>query len=120
MKQVTVCEKDDDKRTTSWEAMCQPSGGCGTMCCFYEGSPCEELRWVDRKKGIGVCTVYSKRHGYHKTLEGKEFVCSDMGTWLKYNIPHERCGYRGIVRVDGQLTLEGKFRDAHCLKPVTV
>ena len=42
-------------------------------------------------------------------MDGKEFGCSDMTTWLTHNIPVKECGYRGIVRVDGKLTLEGKF-----------
>lgn len=64
---------------------------------------------MDKKKGIGRCNVYLERHGPRKTVDGKEFVCSSMGNWLMFNVPHERCGYKGIVKVDGKLTVEGKF-----------
>ena len=105
---LSLQEKRDQALKAEWEGMCDPSKGCRTVCCFFEGSPCEELQWVDRKKGIGRCRVYLTRHGRHKTINGKEFMCVDMKQWLALNIPVRECGYHPLTAVEGVKTQYGK------------
>lgn len=87
--------------------MCDSSKGCRTACCHWEGSPCENLRWTDKAKGIGVCSIYDTRFGIRKTVDGKEFRCVPASTWIKHVLPPVLCGYYNVIHVEGIPTVRG-------------
>jgi hypothetical protein len=85
--------------TPEWEALCQPSAGCGIACCFFEGEPCEALAWQDEAHTIGRCTIYATRFGERQTTGGKVFRCATMAERLLSIPAPERCGYATLKPV---------------------
>lgn len=101
LKTETLEQKRRDRLTTEWESFCDPKKGCGTACCHFNGSPCEELKWTDRKNGIGICQVYPTRFGEHKTVDGQTFTCVPMGRYLLEKGAPAQCGYKRVTSVEG-------------------
>ena len=100
---LSLEEKRKVSLKTEWESYCDNRNGCGTACCFYEGSPCENLQWIKKKEGIGVCSIYERRFGVRKTVDGKEFLCAPMFVRLKEEgIPHPKCGYASVRSIQGE------------------
>ena len=100
--------KRKDRLREEWEAMCDPRKGCRTVCCHYEGEPCENLRWTDRRKGVGVCSIYPTRFGLRRTAAGTLFQCAPMRDWLLHRVPPKECGYYGIPTIEGAETAYGR------------
>lgn len=98
----TLEEKRRESLTAEWESYCDNRKGCFTGCCHHEGSPCEELKWTDKAKGIGVCKVYFTRFGKHKTVEGKEFNCVPMWQKLLDEGAPLHCGYSVVTSIQGK------------------
>lgn len=106
----------DEKRKASllaeWEGLCDPSKGCKTDCCFYEGSPCVHLEWIDEEKKIGRCSIYEHRFdkcslcgqekAQHKTVDGKVFQIVPMWVRLQHTLAPEKCGYSKIISIQGK------------------
>lgn len=92
-----------------WEAKCNPASGCGTVCCFWEGSPCEHLE-LNETTRIGRCSIYEHRFGTHRTLEGKEFLCAPAALWIQKVSPPDACGYATVLRVNGIPTVRGMVK----------
>lgn len=79
-----------------WESLCDPSKGCHAACCYFEGSPCEEL---DRE--TLRCRVYITRFGLRQTVDGKPFRCAPMAEKLLVEgVPHVQCGYRVVRSIE--------------------
>ena len=88
--------------------MCDPAKGCRTACCYYNGSPCEELRIMNTKTNRGVCRVYPTRFGVHKTVAGEAFKCASMADWLMEKPAPESCGYAVVRRIEGLPVIRGQ------------
>ena len=94
--------------TDRWERKCDPSKGCRTACCYFEGSPCEELFVTDHSAGVGRCRVYPMRFGEHQTVAGATFRCVPFGQWLQHRPAPDACGYEDVVRVNGVPVVRGQ------------
>lgn len=105
---LTLEEKRKERLTTEWEGLCVSRSGCGTACCYHEGSACEHLKIIDKKSGAGVCNIYEKRFGWHSTVSGKRFECVPMRAWLLHKTPPRECGYWGIGSIENEKTDFGK------------
>ena len=88
--------KDKKERERVWESYCDPGKGCGTACCFFNGSPCTELEFLDPEKKIGRCRIYDKRFGRRKTIKGDVFQCVPIHVYMQFHSVPARCGYEGI------------------------
>lgn len=87
----------------AWEALCEPKGGCGTACCFFNGSPCEHLELFDTKRQAGRCRIYDHRFGTHRTVDGQAFHCVPMMNRLQITgLPHPQCGYACVTSMNGK------------------
>ena len=106
-KSKALDELRRQRLTTEWESFCDPRKGCGIACCHHNGSPCEELKWTDKKKGVGVCQVYPTRFGKHKTVDGQEFICVSMGRYLLEKGAPPHCGYQRVTSVEGKPVVVG-------------
>ena len=92
----------------AWEGMCRPEHGCKTACCYYQGSPCEELRIMNTKTNRGVCRVYPTRFGVHKTVAGETFQCVPYAAYLKHQPAHPKCGYAVVKSIEGMPVVRGQ------------
>ena len=82
--------------------------GCGTRCCFYEGSPCTQLEFTDAAKQVGRCKVYPERFGRRHTVSGVAFQCVPMIAKLKLDgVPHPKCGYNVVRSLEGVPIVRG-------------
>lgn len=117
--QSTLEDKRKHNLLVEWESMCDPRRlGCQTACCFYEGSPCVHLKWVDRKEKVGVCDIYDRRFeecivcnegkARHKTVDGKVFQVVPMWVRLQHVQAPDRCGYASVRSVNGIPVVRGK------------
>lgn len=95
-------------RVSEWESMCNPESGCKTKCCFYNGSPCENLDIYKTELSAGRCRIYESRFGIRKNLKGEEFQCVPMHAYLLLKKAPELCGYGDITSVNGKTTQRGK------------
>ncbi|MBL8014268.1 MAG: hypothetical protein JNN05_10510 [Candidatus Omnitrophica bacterium] len=73
-----------------WESLC---GRCGACCGVVENDPCEHLR--GHQKGGYYCSIYDRRFGEHKTVNGRTVQCVPVrqiihSSWLG----DECCGYK--------------------------
>ena len=100
-ERVTIA--DDAKRLDAWERLCDPTKGCQAKCCYYEGSPCEELNLSTL-----TCRTYPNRFGLHKTVSGVEFQCVPFHVALQHQPAPEKCGYAGITQINGVPIVRGQ------------
>ena len=106
---TSAVEAERRKRLVAeWEGMCDPSKGCRTACCHWNGSPCEKLKIMDHKTGAGVCTIYHKRYGERKTVAGEQFRCGTIREWLMTKPAPEKCGYLAVGSIEGVPVVRGK------------
>ena len=69
---------------------------CGVCCGSTDGHPCEHLR--RDADGRYSCEIYEHRLGFHRTVDGRAFVCVQIRKVIETNGGYIHCGYVEEIR----------------------
>jgi hypothetical protein len=69
---------------------------CGVCCGSTDGHPCEHLR--RGPDGRHSCEIYENRQGFHRTVDGRAFVCVPIRRVIESTGGYAGCGYVEEIR----------------------
>ena len=69
---------------------------CGVCCGSTDGHPCEHLK--RGPDGRYSCEVYENRLGFHRTVDGRAFVCVPIRRVIESTGGYAGCGYVEEIR----------------------
>ena len=69
---------------------------CGVCCGSTDGHPCEHLR--RGADGRYSCEIYETRLGFHRTVDGRAFVCVPIRRVIETTGGYAGCGYVEEIR----------------------
>jgi hypothetical protein len=75
------------------EALCTR---CGVCCGSTDGHPCEHLR--READGRYSCEIYEDRLTFHKTVDGRPFICVPIRKVIETIGGYSGCGYVEEIR----------------------